>query len=67
MVLDGVADLWIEAGVQPWDLAPAQVLITEAGGVYTDLCGLESVRSSDALAGAPELHAYALQRLTLGQ
>jgi histidinol-phosphatase len=53
--------------VQPWDLAPAQVLITEAGGVYTDLCGLESVRSSDALAGAPELHAYALQRLTLGQ
>ena len=66
MVLDGVADLWIEAGVQPWDLAPAQVLITEAGGVYTDFAGLETVRSSDALAGAPELHRHALQRLIVG-
>jgi hypothetical protein len=34
--------------------------------VYTDFAGLETVRSSDALAGAPELHKHALQRLIVG-
>lgn len=65
MLLDGAADLWLEAGVQPWDLAPAMVLVAEAGGVCTDFDGAASIRSGDAVAGSPELHAHALQRLAL--
>ena len=32
MLLDGHADAWMECGVQPWDLAPLQILVEEAAG-----------------------------------
>lgn len=66
MVLDGVADLWLEAGVEPWDIAPAQVLIEEAGGRFSDFTGRASIRSGQAVAGGPALHEHALQVLRRG-
>jgi histidinol-phosphatase len=66
MLLDGAADLWIEGGVQPWDLAPAQILVEEAGGVFSDFEGRATIRSGEALAGAPAPHAHALAALRAG-
>lgn len=63
MLLDGAADCWIEGGVQPWDLAPAQILVEEAGGFFSDFEGRATIHSGEALAGTPAIHAHALARL----
>jgi len=60
MVLSGRADLWIEAGVKTWDLAPHKILLEEAGGIFTDLRGELNIRNGDAIGGSVLLHDYAL-------
>lgn len=56
MVLTGRAEVWIEAGVQIWDLAPLQILVEEAGGKFTDFSGRPTVKSSNAVASNGRLH-----------
>jgi histidinol-phosphatase len=66
LVLEGVADAWLEAGVQFWDLAAPRVLLEEAGAVVTDLDGRRTHATGSALAAAPALHAHALAVLAAG-
>jgi len=66
MLLTGVADAWIESGVQIWDLAPLQVLVEEAGGRFTDFRGKPTVRSGEAVATNGLLHAHLLRALAGG-
>jgi histidinol-phosphatase len=63
MLLDGTADVVLEEGVQVWDLAPAKVLVEEAGGVFTDLEGRPTPASGGAVGGNAALHAHALAAL----
>jgi histidinol-phosphatase len=63
MMLRGQADVWLEAGVKLWDLAAHQVLIEEAGGVFTDLAGVRTAASGHCLAAIPQLHPLVLERL----
>jgi histidinol-phosphatase len=60
LLLNGRADVWLESGVAPWDLAPLQVLVEEAGGRCTDFAGARGLASGQALAAGPALHAHAL-------
>lgn len=55
MVLDRTADVWIEAGVKPWDLGPVPILVAEAGGESTSFAGRPGVREGTMIAGAAEL------------
>jgi histidinol-phosphatase len=64
LLLDGHADLWLEAGVKPWDLAPLLVLVEEAGGRFTDFAGRRTVHSGNAVASGEALHVEALRTLT---
>jgi histidinol-phosphatase len=59
MLLSGRADAWIEAGVAPWDIAPQQVLVDEAGGRVTDL----STDKSAIVATNGALHDHVLRQL----
>jgi histidinol-phosphatase len=45
----GKVDVMLEAGIAPWDIAALRVIVTEAGGRFTDLGG-----------GTPELPANSL-------
>ena len=63
LVLQGVADAWLEAGVAPWDIAPAKVLVEEAGGVFTNFLGDQDLAHGTALASTPSLHPVILERL----
>lgn len=63
LVLTGVADVWIEAGVQPWDIAPARILAEEAGARFTNFAGTTDLHHGTALVAGPELHAEVLRRL----
>jgi histidinol-phosphatase len=60
MVLDGIADIWVEGGVKPWDLAHAKILIEEAGGVFTDFEGIETIESGNAIACSRALSSQVL-------
>src|SRR5512140_3792115 len=56
LVLQGKAEAWIEAGVQIWDLAPLQILVEEAGGVFTDLDGKATHASGSCVASHGLVH-----------
>ena len=60
MVLEGLADIWIEAGVKTWDIAHAKILIEEAGGLFTDFAGESTIESGNCIATVPELHPQIL-------
>lgn len=60
MVLDGRAEVWLEAGVKVWDLAPQKILIEEAGGVFTSFAGTGSIETGSAIAGNAAAHAHCL-------
>ena len=46
-----------------WDLLPAQLIVEEAGGVFTDFDGRRTARGRGAIAANPALHAEVLARL----
>jgi histidinol-phosphatase len=48
-VLEGTAEAQLEVGVKPWDLAPFRILVTEAGGKYSDLAGGQSIYTGNCL------------------
>jgi histidinol-phosphatase len=60
----GGLDLVIESDVNILDVAALAVIVREAGGVFTDLDGrAPTLETSSVLAGAPAIHAQALERL----
>jgi histidinol-phosphatase len=61
--LQGRAEAWIEAGVQPWDIAGLRVLIEEAGGRLTDLDAPAGWPPISILASNPALHDELVARL----
>jgi histidinol-phosphatase len=46
-----------------WDLLPAQLIVEEAGGVFTDFDGRRAANGRGAVAANPALHADVLARL----
>ncbi len=63
MVLMGKAEIWIEAGVKTWDLAPSRILIEEAGGKWTNFLGEDSLEHGTAIGSNGLLHETALQTI----
>jgi histidinol-phosphatase len=56
LVAEGVIDVAIEAWVNPWDVAAAQVIITEAGGRFSDFDGAGRIDSGNAISTNVPLH-----------
>ena len=50
LVATGRADVMLEAKAAPWDLAAPKLVVEEAGGRFTDLAGVDSIYSGNALA-----------------
>jgi histidinol phosphatase-like enzyme (inositol monophosphatase family) len=62
MVAAGMADLVIEAGLQPYDIVALIPIIEQAGGVVTTFDGGPAEGGGDIIAaGSPALHAAALK------
>jgi histidinol-phosphatase len=60
LVAEGAIDLAAEPIVNPWDVAPMQVLLTEAGGRFSDLTGKPVFDGGSALSSNGLLHDAAL-------
>jgi histidinol-phosphatase len=66
-VLTGRAEVWIEAGVKIWDLAPLKILVEEAGGRFTSLDGTPTVAKGDCIASNGKVHDHVLAALRAAQ
>ena len=62
-VADGAVDIAVEPVAKVWDLAPLQVIVAEAGGMFTDLSGAETVSGGNAVATNGRLHDQVLEAL----
>ncbi|TCP56122.1 histidinol-phosphatase [Tamaricihabitans halophyticus] len=63
LVAEGAVDLAAEPVVNSWDVAPVQVLVTEAGGRFSDLAGVATIEGGSALSSNGRLHDTALETL----
>jgi len=58
----GRMDGFWEFGLAPWDMAAGALLVSEAGGLVTDLAGEpEYLESGNVVAGSPKVFAQLLQ------
>lgn len=48
-LFEGKAELALEVGLKPWDLAAVKIIAQEAGGQYHDLTGGQSIYTGDCL------------------
>jgi histidinol-phosphatase len=66
LVAEGSLDLAAEPVVNAWDVAAVQVLVTEAGGTFTDLYGRPGFDHGTVLTSNGHLHDAALAILQAG-
>ncbi|MFJ2742934.1 histidinol-phosphatase [Streptomyces sp. NPDC087440] len=64
MVAEGTLDIAAEPVVNPWDIAAVQVLVSEAGGLCTDLLGHSPHGGTGVLSANPQLHPLAVKVLS---
>ena len=63
LLAEGAVDLCVESVAEHWDLAAPKLIVEEAGGVLTDLRGVDTATGGDCLASNGLLHAEALAEL----
>jgi len=63
LVAEGAVDISAEAEVLLWDLAALQIIVTEAGGIFTDLTGKPVPDGGSVLCTNGQLHDEALAAL----
>jgi histidinol-phosphatase len=66
LVAEGSLDLSVDPIAYSWDLAAVQVLVTEAGGRFTDLTGRVGFSHGNGLASNGLVHDAALGVLQAG-
>lgn len=62
-VAAGMADIGLGAGGRLWDYAPFQLIIEEAGGVFTDVTGAPRADTGSAVSTNGILHPAVLEAL----
>jgi histidinol-phosphatase len=66
LVATGRADVMIDPRLNPWDAAAVEVVVTEAGGRFSDWHGRDRIDSGDGLATNGLVHDAVLQLLQPG-
>ena len=63
LVATGRADLMVDPLLNPWDAAAVEVVVTEAGGRFSDWHGRDRIDAGDGIATNGLLHDAALAAL----
>lgn len=63
LVAEGAVDVAVEPEVSLWDLAPLRLIVTEAGGRFTDLAGMPTDDGGSAVSSNGLLHLEVLAAL----
>ena len=62
LVAEGAVDFAIEPKLALWDMAALSVIVTEAGGSFTNLAGIAGVSGPGAIASNGLLHKELVHR-----
>ncbi|HEX3650517.1 MAG TPA: histidinol-phosphatase [Pseudonocardiaceae bacterium] len=65
LVAEGALDIAAEPIVSPWDVAALQVIVSEAGGRFSDLAGRPTFREGSAVSTNGLLHSDVLDLIGL--
>ncbi|MBI3682515.1 MAG: histidinol phosphate phosphatase [Acidobacteria bacterium] len=57
LVAGGHGEAWVEPSAKPWDLAPIQVIVEEAGGRFFNFQGGRSIHAGNCVVCVPGLEA----------
>lgn len=63
LVMQGLAEVALEPEIQPWDVAASKIIVTEAGGRFSDFAGSPSIYSGDAVISNGRVHDEVLRIL----
>lgn len=63
LVASGSAEVMVDTGLKPWDLAAPAMIVTEAGGRVTDFAGVATWTGPQAVSTNGVLHEIVLARL----
>jgi histidinol-phosphatase len=63
LVAEGAVDIAVEPDLKPWDLAPIDILVREAGGSFTNFDGKPGPHGVSAVSTNGLLHETVLTRL----
>jgi fructose-1,6-bisphosphatase/inositol monophosphatase family enzyme len=63
LVASGSAEVWVEPACAPWDLAPLQVILEEAGARFFNLDGGSSIYGGNGVACVPALEGVIREML----
>ena len=63
LVATGRAEIMVDPLLNPWDAAAVDVVVTEAGGRFSDWQGRDSIESGDGVATNDAVHAAVLELL----
>lgn len=63
LVAEGCGEIAIDPIVMPWDIAPLQIIVEEAGGKATTVGGERSIYAGSLVTGNEAMHAVALVEL----
>jgi histidinol-phosphatase len=56
MVICGRAEVALEPEIKPWDVAATKIIVTEAGGRFSDFAGVPSIYSGSAVISNGRVH-----------
>jgi fructose-1,6-bisphosphatase/inositol monophosphatase family enzyme len=65
LVASGQAELWLEPSAKPWDLAAISLIAKEAGCLYSDYLGNDTIYGGNAVVRTPAIEPEVLQLLGL--
>jgi len=63
LVAEGALDIAVEPRLAPWDMAPLQIIVEEAGGRFTDVRGNARYDGGSGLSTNGLLHDAVLEAL----
>jgi histidinol-phosphatase len=63
LVAEGAVDIAVEPEVAPWDMAPVQIIVEEAGGRFTDVAGHAHYNAGSGVSTNGLLHDAVLEAL----
>jgi len=66
LVAEGAVDIAVEPEVSIWDVAAVSIIVTEAGGRFTDLSGADRCDGGSAVSTNGLLHGVVLDSLEPG-
>jgi histidinol-phosphatase len=56
IVISGQAEVTLEPEIKPWDVAATKILVTEAGGRFSDFAGSPSIYTGNAIISNGRVH-----------